>query len=86
MNAKDDDATIFRQRVNNKPNSVTCVRDGQGPPVGDLPLVVVSRGSRDPTTGSPTQPEWLAAQERLAALSTRSINVVADAFYQNTSA
>ncbi len=46
--------------------------------LGDLPLMVVSRGSRDPATGSPTQPEWLAAQERLAALSTRSVQVVAD--------
>ena len=45
--------------------------------LGDLPLVVVSRSSRDPTTGSATQPEWLAAQDRLVALSTRSVHVVA---------
>ena len=46
--------------------------------LGDLPLIVVSRGSRDLATGSPTQPEWLAAQDRLLALSTRSVHVVAE--------
>ena len=46
--------------------------------LGDLPLMVVSRGSRDPATGSPIQPEWLAAQDRLLALSTKSVHVVAD--------
>src|SRR5689334_10513196 len=30
--------------------------------LGDVPLMVISRGPRDPTTNSPTQPEWLAAQ------------------------
>jgi pimeloyl-ACP methyl ester carboxylesterase len=46
--------------------------------LGDLPLIVVSRGSRDRATGCPTQPEWLAAQDRLLALSTRSVHVVAE--------
>jgi pimeloyl-ACP methyl ester carboxylesterase len=30
--------------------------------LGDIPLIVISRGSRDPTSGGPTQPKWLAGQ------------------------
>jgi pimeloyl-ACP methyl ester carboxylesterase len=43
----------------------------------DVPLIVISRGSRDPTTNGPTQPEWLAGQRRLLGLSSRAIHVVA---------
>jgi len=46
--------------------------------LGDLPLVVISRGVRDPMNGEPTQPEWLEAQARLLALSTNSQSVVAE--------
>lgn len=44
----------------------------------DVPLTVISRGPRDPTTDSPTQPEWLAAQRRLLGLSSRATHVVAE--------
>jgi hypothetical protein len=44
----------------------------------DVPLIVISRGSRDPTTNSPTQPEWLAGQRRLLGLSSRATHVVAE--------
>jgi pimeloyl-ACP methyl ester carboxylesterase len=44
----------------------------------DVPLIVISRGSRDPTTNSPTQPEWLAGQRRLVGLSSRATHVVAE--------
>src|SRR5262249_61121410 len=44
----------------------------------DVPLIVISRGSRDPTTNSPTQPEWLAGQRRLLALSSRATHAVAE--------
>ena len=43
----------------------------------DMPLVVITRASRDPNTKAPTQPEWLAAQQRLRALSSRASHVVA---------
>ena len=46
--------------------------------LGDVPLVVISRGARDPVTGEPTQPEWSEAQARLATLSTDSRRVVAE--------
>jgi len=45
--------------------------------LGELPLVVVSRGSNDPGTGAPVYPEWEEAQRRVAALSTNSVRVVA---------
>ncbi len=45
--------------------------------LGDLPLVVVSRGAKDPFTGVATFPEWQQAQLRLAALSTNSVHVIA---------
>lgn len=44
----------------------------------DVPLIVISRGSQDPTTNSPTQPEWLAGQRRLLGLSSRATHVVAE--------
>ena len=44
----------------------------------DVPLTVISRGSRDPTTSRPTQPEWLAGQRRLLELSSRATHVVAE--------
>ena len=44
----------------------------------DVPLIVISRGSRDPTTNSPTQPEWLAGQRRLLGLSLRATHVVVE--------
>jgi len=44
----------------------------------DMPLAVNTRASRDPNTKAPTQPEWLAAQQRLRALSSRVSHVVAE--------
>ena len=44
----------------------------------DVPLTVISRGSRDPTTNSPTQPEWLAGQRRLLGLSSTATHVVGE--------
>ena len=46
--------------------------------LGDVPLIVISRGSRDPTTNRPTQPEWLAGQRRLLRLSSRATHIVAE--------
>jgi pimeloyl-ACP methyl ester carboxylesterase len=46
--------------------------------LGDLPLIVVSRSSRDEATGKATSKEWLAAQDRLVALSTNSAHIVAE--------
>ena len=46
--------------------------------LGDVPLIVVSRGPRDPTTNRPTQPEWLLGQRRLLSLSSRATHVVAE--------
>lgn len=45
--------------------------------LGDLPLIVISRGPRDPVTGDPTPPEWLEAQARLVSLSSNSRSIVA---------
>jgi pimeloyl-ACP methyl ester carboxylesterase len=45
--------------------------------LGDMPLVVVSRGWNDPATGDQVYPEWEEAQKRLASLSTNSVHIVA---------
>jgi pimeloyl-ACP methyl ester carboxylesterase len=45
--------------------------------LGDVPLTVISRGSCDPVTGEPTDPQWLEGQRRLLDLSTRSTHVIA---------
>ena len=45
--------------------------------LGDVPLVVVSRGWNDPETGDQVYPEWDEAQKRLASLSTNSVHIVA---------
>jgi len=46
--------------------------------LGNIPLIVISRGAHDSTTNEPTQPEWLAGQQRLLGLSSRAIHVVAE--------
>ena len=53
------------------------MRHGLGT-LGDLPLAVVSRAARDPVSGAETDPGWQQAQANLAALSTRSIHLVAE--------
>jgi hypothetical protein len=45
--------------------------------LGDIPLVVVSRGPKDPFTGVETFPEWQQAQARLTTLSTNSTHIIA---------
>jgi pimeloyl-ACP methyl ester carboxylesterase len=45
--------------------------------LADVPLTVISRGSHDPVTGEPTDPQWLEGQGRLLDLSTRSTHVIA---------
>lgn len=46
--------------------------------LGNIPLIVISRAARDPASGSATPPEWLAAQDRLVALSMNSRHIAAE--------
>lgn len=45
--------------------------------LGDITLVVISRGPRDPGSGAETIPEWQEGQARLTQLSTDSTHVIA---------
>jgi pimeloyl-ACP methyl ester carboxylesterase len=46
--------------------------------LGDLPLVVIQQGKPDPNRTAELAKEWSDAQARLAALSTRSVALVAE--------
>jgi pimeloyl-ACP methyl ester carboxylesterase len=46
--------------------------------LGDRPLVVIRRGKSDPGFTEQQNQEWIAAQQRLSALSTRSVLLVAE--------
>jgi pimeloyl-ACP methyl ester carboxylesterase len=57
------------------PQSAAEVRDL--PPLGDLPLAVISRDPQRPASHTPNSKEWEQLQLKLAELSSRSVRIIA---------
>ena len=72
-------ASVFRAGQDDLANMATVLEQlGDLGSLGDLPLVVVRRGTRDPGMTPAMNDGWIAAQERNAKLSSKGVLLVAE--------